>query len=206
MSTAYLYPRWVRLWHLINALLYLVLIVTGLTLQYSNKNMMIIRFDIAVTIHNVAGILLTANYLLILIGNRFTGNGVHYHINWRTIFSGVRKQFHYYTIGLFKGEKAPYPITVEQKFNPMQKFSYVIVIYFLMPLIFITGWALIFPELIFFDVIFGTSGIHFTDLIHIIVGFSLSMFMFIHVYFCSIGKPFGTNYKAIITGWHHSEE
>ena len=194
------------MWHLVNALLYLILIITGLTLQYSNRNIMIIRFDMAVTIHNVAGILLTINYLLIIIGNRFTGNGAHYRINWKTILGKVGMQFRYYTIGLFKGQKPPFPVTAEQKFNPMQKFSYVIVIYFLMPLIFITGWALIFPELIFFEEIFGTSGIHFTDLIHIIVGFTLSMFMFIHIYFCTIGKPFGTNFRAIITGWHYSEE
>ncbi len=72
MSTIYLYPAWVRLWHLFNALLCLILIVTGLSLQYSSTDYMLIRFDLSVTIHNVAGILLTVNYLVILFGNMFT--------------------------------------------------------------------------------------------------------------------------------------
>ncbi len=60
MASVYLYPVWVRLWHLVNALLYLFLIITGLSMQYSNPEYPMIRFDIAVSMHNISGILLTA--------------------------------------------------------------------------------------------------------------------------------------------------
>ncbi|MCX6259522.1 MAG: cytochrome b/b6 domain-containing protein, partial [Bacteroidia bacterium] len=33
----YLYPAWIRLWHLFNALLIIVLIVTGISMQYTDK-------------------------------------------------------------------------------------------------------------------------------------------------------------------------
>jgi thiosulfate reductase cytochrome b subunit len=46
--------------------------------------------------------------------------------------------------------------------------------------------------------------LHLTDLVHIIVGFFLSVFMVIHIYLCTIGKPAGTNFRAIMSGWHHS--
>jgi len=34
----YLYPKWIRLWHLFNALLFILLIVTGISMQYTGRN------------------------------------------------------------------------------------------------------------------------------------------------------------------------
>jgi thiosulfate reductase cytochrome b subunit len=205
MASVYLYSVWIRLWHLLNALLFLLLIATGLSMQYSNPNYPLIRFDLAVSIHNIAGITLTLNYLWVILGNILTNNGAYYRLRWSKLKREIPQQLHYYLIGIFKGEKAPFPISAERKFNPLQKISYVAVIYLLMPLILLTGWAMIFPEMIFFKAIFGLSGLHFTDLFHIIVGFILSLFMFVHIYLCTIGKPAGTHFRAMLSGWHYSE-
>ena len=205
MASIYLYPVWVRLWHTVNAILYIILIITGLSLQYSSPEYTVIRFDKAVTWHNVAGILLTINYLLIFFGNLFTRNGMYYRMRRRWLVKEIPAQMKYYLFGIFRGEKAPFPINSRRKFNPLQKVSYFAVLYFLMPLVFITGWALIFPNVLFVDKIFGTSSLHFTDLVHIIVGFILSIFMFIHIYLCTIGKPAGSHFKAMLSGWHHSD-
>jgi len=205
MATVYLYPVWVRLWHAMNALLFLILIITGLSMQYSNPEYPMIRFDIAVSTHNIAGILLTANYLMVFFGNLFTHNGFYYRMRWRWLKKELPKQAYYYLFGMFRGEKAPYPINSRRKFNPLQKVAYFSVLYFLMPLIFVTGWALIFPEMILTEKIFKASSLHFTDLVHIIVGFVLSLFMFVHIYLCTIGKPAGSHFRAMLSGWHHSE-
>lgn len=205
MSSVYLYPVWVRLWHAMNAILYLLLIITGLSMQYSSPEYPMIRFDIAVSLHNIGGILLTLNYLVIFFGNMFTKNGFYYRMRRRTLMKEIPVQARYYLFGIFRGEKAPFPVTSRRKFNPLQKISYFAVLYFLMPLIFITGWALIFPNVIFIDKIFGTSSIHFTDLVHIIVGFILSLFLFVHVYLCTIGKPASSHFRAMLSGWHHAE-
>lgn len=206
MGSIYLYPVWIRLWHLANAILYLLLIITGLSMQYADPEYPLIRFDIAVSTHNISGILLTANYLWFLLANPLTGNSKFYRFDWKKIWKGIGRQFHYYTVGMFKGEKTPYPLGKERKFNPLQKIAYKAVIYILMPFLFITGWALIFPEIIFVKRIFATSGLHLTDLIHIVVGFIVSLFMIIHIYMCTITKPAGSSYRAMISGWHHSEE
>jgi thiosulfate reductase cytochrome b subunit len=205
MSTVYLYPVWIRLWHLFNALLYIVLILTGLSMQYSNPEYPMLRFDLAVSIHNICGILLTINYLVVIIGNIITSNGRYYRIKKTGFSEELIRQARYYLFGIFKREKAPYPINGERKFNPLQKISYVAVLYFMMPLVIITGWAMIFPEMILFNKIFGTSGLHFTDLLHILMGFILSLFMFVHIYLCTIGKPAGTHFRAMMSGWHHAE-
>jgi thiosulfate reductase cytochrome b subunit len=205
MATVYLYPIWIRLWHLFNGLLFLVLILTGLSMQYSNPEFPMLRFDLAVSIHNTSGILLSLNYLVIILGNILTTNGRFYRTKRKGFTEELIRQAQYYLFGIFKGEKAPFPINGERKFNPLQKISYVAVLYFLMPLVIITGWAMIFPEMIFFNKVFGTSGLHFTDLIHILIGFVLSLFMVVHIYLCTIGKPAGSHFRAMMSGWHHAE-
>ena len=85
----------------------------------------------------------------------------------------------------------------------MQKMSYLVVMYVLMPIMIFTGLALMYPETIKSNV-FGISGIHLTDLFHIISGFVLSVFMVIHTYFCTMGKTLISDFKSMITGWHKS--
>jgi thiosulfate reductase cytochrome b subunit len=175
-------------------------------MQYSNPEYPFMRFDIAVSIHNASGILLAINYLVILLGNRFTRNGKFYRLPKKGLMQEMMTQGRYYLFGIFKGEKAPYPINGERKFNPLQKIAYVAVLYFLMPVIIISGFAMIYPEMIIVKKIFGTSGLHFTDLLHIVTGFILSLFMAVHIYLCTIGKPSGTHFRAMMSGWHHHSD
>lgn len=200
----YLYPQWIRVWHGLNAILCLTLILTGLSMQYSNPDtIFIIRFDIAVNLHNISGVMLSLSYFLFIIGNMIRPNGKHYKIVIKGFLNDLFKQFIYYAFGLFKGEKAPFPITKESKFNPLQKFTYIILMYFLVPLVIISGWVLIFPDFIQNNV-FGKDSIHLFDLFHLITGFVISIFMIIHVYFCTLGKTALSNFKSIINGYHES--
>lgn len=197
----YLYPLWVRLWHLFNLIMFLGLIFTGLSLQYASVEFELIPFNVAVTWHNVTGILLTIGFGFYLVGNRFTSNGQYYQFKLKRLFKRVFKQFRYYSFGIFKKEDPPYPISKKRKFNPLQKLSYVMVMYFLMPIVIITGFGLFFPELLPTKIL-GLSGIHVFDLIHITTGYALSIFMIVHVYFCTIGKTPTANFKSMINGWH----
>ena len=117
------------------------------------------------------------------------------------MFKRVLKQFKYYSFGIFRKETAPYPINKDRKFNPLQKLSYVGVMYFRVPIGILTGYLLLFPEILP-EKILGFSGIHFIDLIHIVTGFFLSVFLIVHVYFCTIGKTWSSNFKSMINGWH----
>jgi len=201
----YLYPMWIRLWHALNATLILLLIISGVSMQYSSPEHPFIRFDIAVSIHNISGMILTANYLVFLIGNIITPNGRYYKMSAKGLIDRLLKQFIFYTFGIFKHEKSPFPVTKESKFNPLQQFTYVLAMYVLLPVVFITGWALLYPELVLTK-FFGGSGLKFNDFIHVIIGFFLSFFMFIHIYFCTIGANFISNFKSMITGFHESHD
>lgn len=199
----YLYPMWIRLWHGLNAILIILLIISGVSMQYTNPANPFIRFDIAVTMHNISGMILTANYLVFLIGSITTPNGKYYKLTLNGLFDRLIKQFTYYTFGIFKHEKPPFPVTKESKFNPLQQFTYVIAMFVLVPIVILTGWALLYPEVVLTK-FFGGSGLKINDFIHVIIGFFVSFFMFIHVYFCTIGATFVSNFKSMITGFHES--
>ncbi|HPE43422.1 MAG TPA: cytochrome b/b6 domain-containing protein [Bacteroidales bacterium] len=197
----YLYPIWLRFWHAINALMFLILLATGLSMQYSNPDWPLIRFDLAVQFHNIAGIIVSFNYLIFLLGNLTTSNGAYYKINWKTLISDLIKQMNYYLFGVFKKQATPFPVNEERKFNPLQKFTYVLTMYGMMPVIIITGLALLFPELII-EKVFQSSGIFLTALLHTVIGFMLSMFLVIHVYFSTMGSSPVSNFKSMINGYH----
>jgi thiosulfate reductase cytochrome b subunit len=201
----YLYPVWIRLWHVINALMFLLLILTGLSLHYATVENSFIPFKLSVTIHNVCAIILSINYGVFIIGNMFSGNG-NYYRKWRkNLWPKLWKQFLFYAIGIFKGEPHPFPITKKQKFNPLQKVSYVFAMYFGMPLLIVSGIALMFPEKIS-NTIFKISGLLFYDVVHIVVGFVLSIFLLIHLYTCTLGDKPGTLFKSMINGYHEEHE
>ncbi len=203
----YLYPKWLRAWHVINALLFLILIVTGLSMQYTAKEnpLYVVGFAKAVKWHNFAAMLLTINYILFVTGNLFTKNGKYYRIGRKHFLMDLGKQLRYYSWGMFKGEKHPFPVTEESKFNPLQKLSYVLAMYIALPLLIISGIGLLFPE-ITINKFFGVSGLILTDILHITMGFFLSIFMVIHIYTCTLGSSPTSLFWGMISGYHRSDE
>lgn len=197
----YLYPRWIRFWHVLNALLCLLLIATGLCLQYSGQSRNLIPFDKAVAMHNSGGIALSLSYLLFFIGNLVSPNRKFYRIRGQNLRKRMVKQIRYYALGFFKGEENPFTVTEKDKFNPLQKISYVFIMYLCLPLMILTGWGLLFPDKTLPGV-FGVNGLILTDLFHIISGFIVSIFLIVHVYLCTLGPTTGSMFRSMISGYH----
>jgi len=202
---AYHYPKIIRFWHLVNALMILTLILSGVSMYYADPEKPFIKFSVAVQLHNIAGIILSVNYLLFFFTNLFTSNGMHYRIVYKGFFTRIFKQMNYYLFGMFKGQKKPYPITEKRKFNPLQHITYVAAMYIGVPIMIITGWGMLFPESTLKRV-FGTSGFLLTDLLHVIIGFFLTIFLIIHIYFCTIGHTPTSHFKSIVNGYAELDE
>jgi thiosulfate reductase cytochrome b subunit len=202
----YLYPKWIRVWHLINAAMFLILIVTGISMQYTDKEnaSYVVGFAKAVKWHNFAAIILVLNYIIFVTGNLLTNNGRYYRIGRKDFLSNLTKQFNYYSRGMFKGEKHPFPVTEERKFNPLQKLTYVLAMYVAFPLLIISGIGLLLPE-ITIKTFFGVSGLILTDILHITMGFLLSIFMVIHIYTCTLGAKPTSLFWGMISGYHREE-
>lgn len=200
----YLYPIWLRVWHGVNALCILMLIFTGLSMQYGNMEYPLIPFKTSVLLHNFGGIVASIGFVIFLVGNFVSDNGIHYRFKIRGLYERFYNQIKYYVYGYFVGDEKPYPISKENKFNPLQRVSYAIAMYALMPLVVVTGIALLYPEIIY-DKVFGLSGVQLTAVLHSIGGFFVSFFLIIHLYVASIGKNPLRNYKSMLTGYHESE-
>jgi thiosulfate reductase cytochrome b subunit len=198
----YFYPVWLRIWHGFNALGILTLIITGISMQSSVESSYFLGFNMIVNLHNIAGILVTLNYFIFFIGNLFTPNGKYYIVKPNGFLKRPLKQAYYYAWGMFHGMKAPFPLSEKKKFNPLQKYSYVIVMYLAVPTVIITGITLMFPEIII-DKVYNFSGVFITAILHSVMGFFISIFLIVHLYIASIGKSPLENFKSIITGWHH---
>lgn len=200
----YLYPVWLRIWHGVNALCIILLIVSGISMQYGNVDYPFLPFKISVTIHNICGIIVSIGYVFFLVFNHFSGNGKQYVPNYKGFVERLVKQANYYLKGYFKEEPKPYPISKNNKFNPLQRLSYIATMYVLMPIVVVTGIALLYPEMIV-DKIFNMGGVAITAILHAIGGFFISLFLIIHLYVASIGKHPLKNYKSIVDGYHRAE-
>lgn len=175
---------WVKIWHWANGALCVILILTGIHMQYSGFGMLLIPFEASVGIHNLCGGLLVLNFIVFISFNIKSRNYKNYKFIKGELFTGIITQARYYAFGIFKGEKEPFPVGAgtDREFNPLQKLSYVIIMYICMPIMVITGLAMSFPEMIA-DRIFGVSGFMLTDILHVVVAFILSIFLIIHIYF-----------------------
>jgi thiosulfate reductase cytochrome b subunit len=197
----YFYPLWLRVWHGLNALGIIILIITGIAMQ-SGVVSSFIPFKTSISLHNISGVVVTISYFIFFIGNIVTSNYKFYIIKPKNFIKRPLKQAYYYVWGMFQGMKAPYPLSEKRKFNPLQKYFYLIVMYLVVPAVIISGIALLFPEIII-EKVYNYSGIFVTAIFHSALGFFISIFLFIHLYVASIGKSPIDNFKSIISGWHH---
>ena len=175
----YFYPLWLRIWHGINALGIILLIITGYTMQAGNESSLI-GFNTSVNVHNISGIVVTINYLLFVIGNMVTGNGKFYIVKPKNFIKRPVKQAQYYAFGMFRGMEKPYPLSEKRKFNPLQKYAYIATMYIFVPVVIVTGFALLFPEYII-ETVYNVSGIMLTAILHTIMGFFIFLFLRIHL-------------------------
>jgi thiosulfate reductase cytochrome b subunit len=175
-------------------------------MQYTGKNNpdYIISFARAVKWHNLAATILTINYIFFVTGNIVTRNGRYYRIKKENFIKDLMTQLKFYAGGMFKKQEHPFPVTEERKFNPLQKFTYVLAMYVAFPFLVISGIGLLFPEITVRN-FFGVSGLIYTDLLHITMGFLLSIFMIIHIYTCTLGAKPTSLFWGMITGYHRHD-
>ena len=171
----------------------------------SDNSIIIVAFAGALRWHKIAAAILVLNYLVFIIGNRITRNGKHYGIKKKDLHPGIRNQIKYFTYGIFRGEKQSYPMTLSNKFNPLQKITYVVVMYIVFPLLVFSGLMLMMPDMTLIK--FVGRGIYiFTDIVHIIMGFLILLFLLIHLYTCTIESKSGSLFRGIITGYYGEDE
>jgi thiosulfate reductase cytochrome b subunit len=206
MHRIYVHPLPVRIWHWINALGFIVLILSGVQIRYSDL-LAIVPFNQAVRVHNWVGFALIANYFIWLLFYLFTDKIKVYHpeLNPAKYFRDSLRQAVFYGYGIFKGQPNPHHVSVYGKFNALQSISYQIIMILLVPIQFYTG-------LLLWDVngfagsveLFG--GVRVVSTVHVLLFIVFTAFIFIHPYLASLGHTPSAHFKAMFTGYEEVEE
>ncbi|RPI35672.1 MAG: cytochrome B [Nitrospiraceae bacterium] len=206
MKKIYLHPLPVRIWHWINAVSFLVLIVTGLQIRY-RELLGLMKFRTAVDIHNMVGFILIFNFFIWLVFYILTGKIRIYipTLNIKKFITGCVRQARYYGYGLFMGEENPHHSTADNKFNPMQQMAYLSIMLLLIPLQLVTG-VLLWDVKAFASYIDIFGGIKIVDTIHVFLFLFFTSFLFVHIYLATLGHTVMAHIKAMFTGYEEIEE
>jgi thiosulfate reductase cytochrome b subunit len=204
MSAIYLYPLWLRLWHWLNAVLFILLMVTGASMHFAGTPWLL-SFDTAVPLHNISGMLLTISWVVFVLGNLFTSNGRHYQVRFRGFFQRLFTQMGYYGYGIFHNAPHPFHVTEEMKLNTLQQISYIGVMYALMPLLIISGWSFLYSVYLP-ETLFGIGTVWLIAMAHLTLAYFLVLFLLVHMYIITTGETLTTNLRAMLSGWHRETD
>jgi thiosulfate reductase cytochrome b subunit len=206
MAKIYINPLPVRIWHWVNALGFLILILTGLNIRYADV-VALMSFATAVRMHNAVGFILIANYVVWLGFYLFTDKITVYHpeLDPRKYFRDSLRQMLYYGYGIFRGQPNPHHATAYRKFNALQSLTYQIVMILLVPIQFYTG-VLLWDLERFRGSIELFGGVRVVATVHVMLFIFFTGFIFVHAYLASLStKPFA-HFKAMITGYEEVDE
>ncbi|MGE5097822.1 MAG: cytochrome b/b6 domain-containing protein [Betaproteobacteria bacterium] len=206
MNRIYVHPLPVRIWHWINALGFVTLILTGLQIRYGEL-VHLVPFAMAVSVHNTVGFVLIANYFIWLCFYLFTDKITVYHPELRpqVYFRDAIRQALYYGYGIFKGAPNPHHVTAYKKFNALQSTMYQIIMILLVPIQFYTG-VLLWDVDRFAGSIGFFGGVRVVATVHVALFIFFSAFIFGHVYLASLGHTNSAHFKAMLTGYEEVEE
>jgi thiosulfate reductase cytochrome b subunit len=207
MKKVYLHPLPIRIWHWVNALAFIILIVTGAQVRFGNV-MHLFSFETAVTIHSLTGFILVGNYFIWLVYYLLTGNIKIYIPPLNHPVEFAKKaivQAKFYGGGIMVGSHNPHHSTPDHKFNPMQQVSYLMIMVLLIPLQLITGLLLWDPKL-FSPAINLVGGIQIIEIVHVLLWIFFSAFIIVHFYLATLGHTTWAHIIAMFTGFEEEEE
>lgn len=205
MERVYVHPRQVRIWHWVNALGVLTLILTGVQIRYADL-IGVLSFETAVKVHNWVGFVVIADYFLWLLFYLFSDKIVAYHPAAPTRhFRESFRQMLYYGYGIFRGARNPHHASAYNKFNALQRMMYQMVMLLILPVQFVTGLLLWDVER-FADWIGWFGGVRVVDTVHVLVFIFFVSFVFVHVYLGSLGHTPIAHFKAMVTGFEEVED
>jgi thiosulfate reductase cytochrome b subunit len=204
MKKIYLHPLPIRIWHWVNVLGFIILILTGANIR-GIVHLMSVEW--AVTFHSWLGFILLANYCIWLFYYLLTLNikiyipPLHHPVAFA---KQAITQAKFYGYGIMVGDENPHHPSPESKFNPMQQVSYLMIMALLIPLQIVTGLFLWDPKL--FSFIVNPVGIQIFDAIHVFLWIFFSAFMIVHFYLATLGHTTWAHIIAMFKGYEEEEE
>lgn len=195
-----MYYKFERLWHWLQALLILFLILTGFEIHGSYT---IFGFGNVVVWHNVAAWSFIVLSIFSIFWHVVTGEWKQYIPTTDKLFEQIK----YYSYGIFKGEPHPTHKTIESKLNPLQRLTYLGLNIVLLPIMIISGLFYYYFKYQDGDVIKTLDfNLETIALIHTAAAFFIVVFLIVHVYLITTGEKPSSYLKGMITGYEDIEE
>jgi thiosulfate reductase cytochrome b subunit len=183
----YLYTRFERLWHWFQALMIILLMITGFEVHGLYT---LTGFDTAVELHNFIGLFWLGSFAFFAFWLVITGEWKQYIPTTRKLFDVAR----YYAWGIFHGQDHPVQKSPGAKHNPLQRLAYLGISAMLLPVQMVTG-------LLYY--LYNSLDISLAPVafIHTLAAFLLVNFLIIHLYMTTTGHSLFSHIKGMITGW-----
>jgi len=197
MKRVKIYKRFERFWHWMQALLVILLALTGFDIHFDWG---LFGFEKAVMLHKVFAWAFVILIAFAIFWHFTTGEWKQYIPMPSKTFAMVR----FYLVGIFRGQPHPVKKTELSKLNPLQRLAYLGLKILVIPVLVTTGL------LYYFYNDWEALGIESWPLapialIHTFAAFAMIAFMFAHIYLSTTGHTPLSNFKAMITGWEDLE-
>jgi len=190
----YLYTRYERFWHWLQAFMIISLIITGLEIHGTYK---LLGFQTAVNIHNFVGLSWLVLFAFFVFWLFTTGEWKQYIPTTKKLFSVV----FYYSWGIFQGKPHPVQKAKGAKHNPLQRLAYLGISAMLLPVQMATGLLYYLYNDIPQILPLSTLAV-----IHTLVALFLLNFLIIHLYMTTTGHSLFSHIAGMITGWEEIYE
>lgn len=197
MKRVLIYKGYERFWHWTQALLIILLAITGFEVHGTYT---LLGYDEAVLIHRN----LAWAFIILIIFTQFwnmtTGE-------WRQYIPStklMKAQIKYYITGIFQNAPHPTRKTVYNKFNPLQRMTYLGLRLLILPVVVFSGLLYMYYVSLVNQGIIGdlTPVAYF----HTIGAFLLIGFVLAHVYLTTTGHKPLSAIKAMLTGWEEMSD
>ncbi|MDQ5986233.1 MAG: thiosulfate reductase cytochrome b subunit [Syntrophus sp. SKADARSKE-3] len=199
MKEIYLHPLPLRVWHWVNALMIMILIVTGIRLRISGIAALR-SHDPYLVLHLYAGWAMAASSLFWFTYAIASGHLRRHFLMKNNDLAGILRQVRYYAISIFKGDKDPFAPSAEQKYNPLQKLAYGSVMLIIVPVQVITGLCFSHIGILRgFILYWNMAGL--LDAVHVIVAYVFILYLIVHIYMATLGPTAFSHILAMITGF-----
>ena len=199
----YMYPFYERAWHWLQALVIVLLMVTGIIIHRPDM-LGGLDLGLVVPVHNVLAALLVMNALFSIFYYYTNGAVRQYLPEPHGYFQQAMRQFDYYMRGVFRGEPHPIQKTPEHRMNPLQQTTYLVILNILLPLQIFTG-ILMWGAQRWPDLTNRLGGLTWLAPFHTMTAWLFAAFIVLHVYLITTGHTPWENLKAMIIGWETIE-
>ena len=196
MKKVYIYHKFERFWHWMQAILIFFLAFTGFEVHGTYS---FFGYENAVVYHRIAAWAFIVLIVFAIFWHLVTGEIKQY----IPTFKNLKAQINYYLFGIFKNAPHPTKKTVLSKLNPLQRLTYLGLKVIIFPIVVLSGILYMYYRYPMNDTVQSLDVSNLTRIayVHTAGALLLIAFVIVHLYLITTGETITSNLKAMITGY-----